>query len=252
MSLIENTEKQFINPQAPYQPRLTDLEYELLKQGRFDDLENSVRSTLGEGRLARCGRLCIDRFALIEKALSSEIPHLSFLDLGCANGMFCIALKALGASRVIGTDNDEHTHTLKIDIPHCLEQAKEDTGKFKLEIEFLDLNLIELIQTHQPHLESDVVMALSVFHHLFLGYGYLPPGSPTMVLGKKTDLFFKWVKTHCRKYLLFETHEEIFADWGAARIADNLTAVKIFESVRCLGSTLGFDGKARVLWLCSP
>ncbi len=241
----------FVNPLAPYQPRFTSAEFELLKQLRLDDLECSISSTLVEGAYARCGRLCVDRLKLIFETLSTEIGELSFLDLGCANGMFCIGLKALGARRVIGIDNDQHSHTLKMEISHCLDQGREDALKFGLDVEFLDRNLLTVMQTRDCDLECDVVMSLSVFHHLFLGYGYLPSDAPMVVLGDRAQFFFRWVEEHCKKYFIFETHENVFADWGPSQIADNLLATRIFESVRCLGETVGFDGKTRGLWLCS-
>jgi hypothetical protein len=251
MSSVHDIPRQFVNPQAPYQPRLTEQEYGLLIRRRFEELERSVIDTLGEGETARAGRLCVDRFVMIQAALSDEIPHLSFTDLGCANGMFCIALKALGARRVVGVDNDEHAHTLDLNIPHCLEQAKEDAARFKLEVEFYNLNLKELIQSHQPFLESDVVLALSVFHHLFFGYGYLPSSSPVIHLGDRAETFFKWIDIHCKRHLIFETHEGVFADWKSDEIENKLTASKLFKSVKLLGISMGFDSKARSLWLCS-
>jgi O-antigen chain-terminating bifunctional methyltransferase/kinase len=82
------------------------------------------------------------------------------LDLGCAQGFFCFHLAAMGAS-VLGVDYN------KDNIALCDALAKENPD---LSVASIECTIENYISTIKPG-EYDIVLGLSVFHHLIQQHG---------------------------------------------------------------------------------
>jgi len=110
-------------------------------------------------------RGCEDRLKEIVpilQALERETGRpLRILDLGCAQGYFCFSLAAQGAL-VTGVDS------LESHVDLCRELSREHR---KLKIRFERADIAEVISKIEPG-DYDVVLALSVFHHIAHKLGF--------------------------------------------------------------------------------
>lgn len=111
-------------------------------------------------------RGCQDRFVLIRECarlLQAEVGRpLRVLDLGCAQGYFSLSLAADGHS-VHGVD------FLDLNVHVCEALAKENPG---FQATFEHGTVEEVIERLEPG-EYDLVLGLSVFHHLVHARGIL-------------------------------------------------------------------------------
>lgn len=104
-------------------------------------------------------RPCEDRLTVIADAAGLLEVHLGrplrILDLGCAQGFFSLSLASRG-SRVVGVDIDPANIAL------C-EALHEENGNF--DVSFRQTDVREVLEGIVPG-EYDLVLGLSVFHHL--------------------------------------------------------------------------------------
>ena len=111
-----------------------------------------------------CSRVCEDRLeeiSKIYKALANELGRpLRVLDLGCAQGFFSLSLGALGAS-VHGVDY------LEQNVAVCLALAKSYPD---IDATF-EVGRIEDVLGSLEEQNFDIVLGLSVFHHLIHEHG---------------------------------------------------------------------------------
>lgn len=114
---------------------------------------------------AQASRTCFDRLKNIVSAynyISNEKGRpLKVLDLGCAQGFFSLNLASLGAL-VTGVDYSQPN----IDV--CNKLAAENTN---LEIKFLLGSIETIVEEKIDFGEYDLVLGLSVFHHLVFEHG---------------------------------------------------------------------------------
>jgi SAM-dependent methyltransferase len=227
-----------------YQPYLDPAVHRLLCAEEFD----AARTAL----LAKGGfeRNCFDRLDILRNALVNDLPTSSVLDIGCANGFFSMTMKLLGAKSVIGVDNNEHVNALEIDVDDALVCAERNAVELGVDVRFCRANILELIERQSTEYRSDIVLFLSVFHHLFGGYGFLGNGVEREVLGERVAPLLSWLDKNAANVLVFETHEGIFADWSGDDIEKNLRAYTSFSKIVRAGETFGFEGKKRGLFIC--
>ncbi|TIX90757.1 methyltransferase domain-containing protein [Rhizobium sp. P44RR-XXIV] len=109
-------------------------------------------------------RDCRARLVIIEDACRRLSRHLNrplkVLDLGCAQGFFSLSLASSGAT-VTGVDFQAEN----IDV--CSSLAEENPD---LQVCFVQARIENFVETLDPG-EYDVVLGLSVFHHLVYLYG---------------------------------------------------------------------------------
>lgn len=109
-------------------------------------------------------RLCEDRFLLIKNAYlflsAREGRPLKVLDLGCAQGFFSLSLASLGAT-VTGIDYSQPNITV------CQKLADENP---QLKVDF-KLQSIDAVVQSLFESEYDLVLGLSVFHHVIHEHG---------------------------------------------------------------------------------
>ena len=232
-------------PPVPYQPKFTKCQLDLLRRGQYAKVTEQIIAQTGAAHL----RLSMDRLELICRRLGPEINSLSFLDLGCANGFFTNIFKYLGSPRCIGIDNNSHNTVLKVDSVNCLESARMQAGEFGVVVEYYDADIRQLIKADHPDLSADVVLLMSVFHHLFGGYGFNPENEER--LGERGSAVLSWVSRHARSYLIFEMHEGIYADWNRQTIPVNLQRFTDYTRFEQLGVCQSYEPGGRSLWLCS-
>lgn len=89
----------------------------------------------------------------ISKAFPEDLNGASVLDIGCNGGFYSIALKQLGATRVLGVDVDDR----------YLDQARFAAKTLGLDIEFQKRSVYEVDQIPD---QFDYVLFLGVFYHL--------------------------------------------------------------------------------------
>ncbi|PZP60833.1 MAG: kinase [Pseudoxanthomonas spadix] len=123
-------------------------------------------------------RRCEDRLALIRKCakvLQDEIGRpLRILDLGCAQGFFSLSLAADG-HRVHGVD------FLELNINVCNVLASEHPS---FHASFQHCTLEQVVERLEPE-EYDLVLGLSVFHHLVHDQGLEKGIQACALLSKK-------------------------------------------------------------------
>lgn len=109
-------------------------------------------------------RDCRSRLALIEDACQQLSTHLrrplKILDLGCAQGFFSLSLASNGA---IVTGVDFQAENIAV----CSALAEENPG---LQLRFVRDRIEDFVERIKPR-EYDVVLGLSVFHHLIFLHG---------------------------------------------------------------------------------
>jgi O-antigen chain-terminating methyltransferase len=109
-------------------------------------------------------RDCRARLMVIEDACRRLSGHLNrplkVLDLGCAQGFFSLSLASSGAT-VTGVDFQAEN------ISVCSSLAEENPD---LPVSFVQARIEDFVETLNPG-EYDVVLGLSVFHHLVYLYG---------------------------------------------------------------------------------
>jgi SAM-dependent methyltransferase len=225
-------------------------------QQSFDDLVSTL-TKIGCDKLVpqalhtkpASSRNCWDRLALIRESLPASIEELSLLDLGCANGVFANGWNLLGGAGAIGIDNNTHAVALNLEVDDALEVARRDAAAHGLPTIFINQDLMSLFSAgDREDLQSDVTFFLSVFHHLFGGYGYL--GDDGAIVGERARPILSWIDRHTKAVLYFEIHEGIFIDWSRSDVARNLRRYTSFTTIEMVGETLGYEGKTRGLWRC--
>ncbi len=109
-------------------------------------------------------RDCRARLVIIEDACRRLSGHLNrplkILDLGCAQGFFSLSLAGSGAT-VTGVDFQAEN------IAVCSALAEENPD---LSVSFVQARIEDFVERLEPG-EYDVVLGLSVFHHLVYLYG---------------------------------------------------------------------------------
>ena len=109
-------------------------------------------------------RDCRARLVIIEDACRRLSGHLDrplkVLDLGCAQGFFSLSLAGSGAT-VTGVDFQAEN------IAVCSALAEENPD---LSVSFVQARIEDFVERLEPG-EYDVVLGLSVFHHLVYLYG---------------------------------------------------------------------------------
>lgn len=114
---------------------------------------------------AQASRSCLDRLEIITSVydyLSKEKERpLKVLDLGCAQGFFSLNLAERGA---IVTAVDYSQPNVNV----CNKLAEENNG---FNVEFLLGSIETIIQERVKEQEYDLVLGLSVFHHLVYEHG---------------------------------------------------------------------------------
>lgn len=107
----------------------------------------------------KASRSCADRLTAIEavyKKLEHKLGHpLRVLDLGCAQGFFCFNIAAFGAT-VVGIDRDRSNISL------CNAIAQENPS---LSVSFIQAEIVDFVTTLESF-QFDIILGLSVFHHL--------------------------------------------------------------------------------------
>jgi O-antigen chain-terminating methyltransferase len=128
---------------------------------------------------SRATRGCEDRLEAIisiYRTLEAKLNRpLRVLDLGCAQGFFSLSLAELGAT-VRGIDLESNT------IPLCNALAAE---RPRLKIEFAQ-DLVERVIAYLEHDQYDLVLGLSVFHHLVRRHGIELTQKMLAILAEKT------------------------------------------------------------------
>lgn len=229
-----------------YQPTLTPAEIEMLRAGKFALVAQKIREH------SKAERVSVDRLAMICTSLPSPIEELTFLDLGCANGFFCNGLALLGAAGTHGVDSDVHKNTLGLEIDSALLRARMDAETYgACNVHFSEFDLKELMTQPRPEMISDVTLFLSVFHHMFFGYGFLNHTDSEVALGDKASSVLRWVDAHTRQVLYFEMHEGIYSDWNRTTIPDQIRAFTTFTKIELLGNSDGYEKTPRGVWRCS-
>ncbi len=92
-----------------------------------------------------------DSSAKLKSLCLPDLKGKKVLDIGCNEGFFCIEAKKMGASRVVGIDNNIN----------FIESAREKARELNLEIEFLHQSWDAL-----PEEKFDVVLFLSTLHYV--------------------------------------------------------------------------------------
>lgn len=111
-------------------------------------------------------RECIDRENIIFDIIKNYKEQtnkqtIKVLDLGCSQGYFCLKSASLGY--------DAHgVDILQENIDCCQELAKENNFNIKFEVDALSPSFVEKIKNEK----YDVVLALSVLHHVSNEFGF--------------------------------------------------------------------------------
>lgn len=111
-------------------------------------------------------RECIDREHIIFHTIdiyrkATKKTSLKILDIGCAQGYFCLKAAELG-HEACGID------ILEENIDCCRKLAEENNYTIHFETDTLSPEFIKKIKDEK----YDVILALSVFHHVANGYGF--------------------------------------------------------------------------------
>lgn len=132
-------------------------------------------------------RDCEDRLQQVLAVHDALVAHLGrplrVLDLGCAQGFFSFSLAARGAS-VTGVDLDPASIAL---CEHLAEQQRVQAGqdnRAEPQIAFRHQRIEDALDTLQPG-QVDLVLGLSVFHHLVHAHGLQAMHERLLALGDK-------------------------------------------------------------------
>lgn len=142
------------------------------------------------------------------------------LDLGCNNGQLSFLAKELGAKSVVGIDKSDGIKGVR-EIKKIKRRAAKRVDFWQLNIEGTEFKL------HCP--EFDVILFCSLLAYL-----------------KNPVDFIKWVDSHTRQYLLFETNS---GEQQKDQI-DLIIKYTSFTYFDPLGMSGGKD-QIHYLWLCS-
>ncbi len=108
---------------------------------------------------ADASRACRDRLAVVERIIDALREALGravrVLDIGCAQGYFALSLAARGAA-VVGVDR------LAANIAVCRALAAENPGS---DVRFVEADAAQELRSVEAG-EYDVILALSVLHHM--------------------------------------------------------------------------------------
>ena len=128
----------------------------------------------------KAARACDDRLRLVRNVYLATAGlrdrPLRVLDLGCAQGCFSLSLAELGA-QVTGID------VLPQNIAVCRALAAEHLS---LQVDFAESSIESVLQGLQPG-AYDLVVGLSVFHHLVHAHGVVAARNFLGTLARSTD-----------------------------------------------------------------
>lgn len=153
-----------------YQPRLPELASVV---GSIADMPQFLSEPLSDGTLG-AERACVDRYLCILDALERRsLFDCSLLDVGCANGFFAY-LFAVSFCRQVTAIDDARGALAGYSKSAFLGPLYRAKRKYALEhLEIADAP-IEQFLASRPDRQWDVVLCLSVLHHLYTGYGDHP------------------------------------------------------------------------------
>jgi len=173
-----------IETERIYQPPLPDLGSALSMVG---DLPGFLHRSIDE-KVGLAERACYDRYLRILNALELRSAFgSSLLDLGCANGFFAYLLTIHLCSRATAVE-DTRGSTAGYGKSAFLEPLREAQRQYGLEQLEIVEQPIETFLASQPERRWDVVLCLSVLHHLYTGYGDRPEVG-RMEAGERRRLF---------------------------------------------------------------
>lgn len=179
-------------------------------------------------------RQCDDRLAVIRAAMESLVNlygrPLRVLDLGCAQGFFSMSVADLCES-VLGID------FLAPNIDVC-NAARDAAGLHH--VQFQTGEITDIIQALRPG-EFDVVLGLSVFHHLCHSQGWSNIAHRLKQLASVTDVLM---------LELADANEPLY--WASSLPADAFELVCKIGFIYPLGEFATHLGKvSRTLYFCS-
>jgi O-antigen chain-terminating methyltransferase len=130
----------------------------------------------------KTSRFCDDRYEIIKNVISAysqDFKGLKILDIGCAQGYFCLKLDELGAD-VSGID----FQPANIDVCNSLNQEFGRSVKFN--IDCLTTEFVNKI----PDKHYDFIFLFSVIHHVCHQHGYQEGKKIIKLLSQKTKFLF--------------------------------------------------------------
>lgn len=219
-----------------YQPIVKDKRYwEEIKKGNF----NIPAEWLEGGE-----RGCIDRIAIISEDIKE--PG-SLLDIGANIGFISHSMASLG-NKVTAVENDVHVNVKKFINKSSIETGKSLNKKYGLDVEFVNADFIKYLK--EANRSWDYTLFLSVFHHLFIGYGYsennkFSPADTVAVL--------QLIASRTDKVMYFEMDENVGEEfgWGKADVAKNLLMYTDFDQIDKLTESKDGWKTPRSVYRCS-
>ncbi|HEV8501172.1 MAG TPA: methyltransferase domain-containing protein [Casimicrobiaceae bacterium] len=151
---------------------------------------------------ADASRACRDRLAVVERIIDALRAALGravrVLDIGCAQGYFALSLAARGAA-VVGIDR------LAANVAVCRALAAENPG---CDVRFVEADAAQELRSVDAG-DYDVILALSVLHHMCHEQGLAPVQALLASLADRTEAIL--AETALREEPLY---------WAAAQAGD--------------------------------
>ncbi|MCA9328927.1 hypothetical protein KC959_04075, partial [Candidatus Saccharibacteria bacterium] len=220
-----------------YQPTITNNKaWEKIKKLDFD---------IPEGWLEKGERDSFDRIKLLAKDIKDKG---TVFDIGCNIGFFAHVLQFLG-NKVTGIDNDVHVDVKQFTQKSSIDTARDLNKKYGSDVEFIEDDFIKFLEGTKR--SWDYVLFLSVFHHLFIGYGYSDFNRLSSVEAVKT---LQLIDKHTDKALYFEMDEKVGHPYGWGSTEEVVANIKMFTSfdvVEVLDVSKDAWAEGRTLIRCS-
>lgn len=232
-----------------YQPVLTQYELEALSRRDFPSIRNrfTSRHSWRAGQ-PRSERICIDRLQMILDIIGTRLQQLSVLDIGCGNGFFCNYLAYCGCRHVTGIDSSS-IHSYMLD-SECdpLSEAQAVASSLGVSPTYHNADFVQLFSdaSHRTTYAADVVLFMSVFHHLFNDYSDLPFGSIRITAEDALAQICGLVKA----IMFFEMQENRFPEWTRNTIPAQLIRHGGFTRVELIGESDGYESTPRGVYAC--
>ena len=183
------------------------------------------------------------------KLLASDITSKgTVLDIGCNIGFFAHVLQFLG-NKVTGIDNDVHVEVKKFTEKSSIDTARSLNKKYKLDVEFIEDDFVKYLESTDR--QWDDVLFLSVFHHLFIGYGY---SDFKKLDSSEAVKILQLIDRHTEKNLYFEMDEIVGSPfgWGSEEeVIRNIKMFTTFDKIDTLAVSKDGWAKGRTLLRCS-
>ena len=188
-------------------------------------------------------RGCFDRVAVIARDIQEKG---TVLDIGCNIGFFSHVLRALG-NTVTGIEDDSHVTIKEFTKKSSIDTASALNEQYDLDVEFIKRDFITFLADTDR--TWDYTLFLSVFHHLFIGYGTSEKNRFAPVEAVKV---LQSVARHTAKTMYFEIDERILEDfgWGTEDVSENVKMYTDFNRVEKLHESLDGWKKSRGLFKC--